>query len=69
MTRNERKFMEHGKKYIMIMERNVLSNNWACWIPGKPLQMYFVDNKRSAAKFVKNVNAGITSGKIDVNTL
>jgi len=69
MNENTRKFIEHGRKYIMIMERNELSNNWACWIPGKPMQMYFVDNKRDATKFVNNVNKGIESGEIDINTL
>ncbi len=68
MTENERKFREHGYKYIMIMEKNKLNGMWMCWIPGTS-QMYAIDNKRSASKFVEKVNAGIASGEIDTNNL
>lgn len=69
VTENERRFIEHGKKYIMIMEQNKLSGDWACWIPGKPMQMYFIGNKRRAKAFVKKVNENIENGAIDTDKL
>jgi len=47
----------------MEMKKNPLTGDWLCWIEGTS-QAYYYKGKRSAEKFVRNVNKGIENGEI-----